>query len=88
MREFSLPFLISIYKPPLASSQANITCQPQTIHFLKTIKEPRLEDYNIRYRYGNRFAFLGNGEVKANTTGDVKGLSTYVRDHDHDWDVE
>ncbi|KAH8906172.1 FAD/NAD(P)-binding domain-containing protein [Coniochaeta sp. PMI_546] len=59
-----------------------------TIHFLKTIKEPRLEDYNIRYRYGNRFAFLGNGEVKANTTGDVKGLSTYVRDHDHDWDVE
>lgn len=62
--------------------------QSQTIHFLKTIKEPRLEDYNIRYRYGNRFAFLGNGEVKANTTGDVKGLSTYVRDHDHDWDVE
>lgn len=60
----------------------------QTIHFLKTIKEPRPEDYNIRYRYGNRFAFLGNGEIKANTTGDVKGLSTYVRDHDHDWDVE
>ncbi|KAB5566951.1 4-hydroxyacetophenone monooxygenase [Coniochaeta sp. 2T2.1] len=59
-----------------------------TIHFLKTIKEPRLEDYNIRYRYGNRFAFLGNGEVKANTTGDVKGLSTYVRNHDHDWEVE
>lgn len=60
----------------------------QTIHFLKTIKEPRFEDYNIRYRYSNRFAFLGNGEVKANTTKDVGGLSTYVRDADHEWTVE
>ncbi|KAH8655197.1 hypothetical protein BX600DRAFT_385523 [Xylariales sp. PMI_506] len=60
----------------------------QTIHFLKTIKEPRFEDYNIRYRYGNRFAFLGNGEIKANTTNDVKGLSTYIRSSDHEWSVE
>ncbi|KAF6837955.1 4-hydroxyacetophenone monooxygenase [Colletotrichum musicola] len=59
-----------------------------TIHFLKTIKEPRYEDYDIRYRYGNRFAFLGNGEVLANTTKDVKGLSPYVRDADHEWTVE
>lgn len=60
----------------------------QTIHFLKTIKEPRYEDYDIRYRYGNRFAFLGNGEIKANTTKDVLGLSTYVRDGDEEWSVE
>ncbi|EOO00866.1 putative 4-hydroxyacetophenone monooxygenase protein [Phaeoacremonium minimum UCRPA7] len=60
----------------------------QTIHFLKTIKEPRFEDYRIKYRYGNRFAYLGNGEVKANVTKDYKGLSTYVRDSDYDWDVE
>ncbi|ROT36335.1 FAD/NAD(P)-binding domain-containing protein [Sodiomyces alkalinus F11] len=59
-----------------------------TIHFLKTIKDPRFEDYNIRYRYPNRFAFLGDGEVKANTTNDVRGLSTYVRNSDHDWSVE
>lgn len=25
-----------------------------TIHFLKTIKEPRMEDYNITWRYKNR----------------------------------
>jgi hypothetical protein len=31
----------------------------QTIHFLKTMKEPRFEDYDMKYRYGNRFAFLG-----------------------------
>ncbi|KAL1888473.1 hypothetical protein Sste5346_009517 [Sporothrix stenoceras] len=59
-----------------------------TIHFLKTIKSPRFEDYNIRYRYGNRFAYLGNGEVKANVTGDVNGLATYVRNNDEEWDVE
>jgi hypothetical protein len=60
----------------------------QTIHFLKTIKEPRFEDYEIRWRYGNRFAFLGHGEVKANQTKDVLGLSTYVRNGDTEWGVE
>ena len=35
----------------------------QTIHFLKTIKHPRFEDYDIKYRYGNRFAYLGNGDT-------------------------
>ncbi|KAI1334536.1 hypothetical protein F5Y15DRAFT_420777 [Xylariaceae sp. FL0016] len=59
-----------------------------TIHFLKTMKEPRFEDYNIRYRYPNRFASLGNGDVKAVTTNDTRGLSTYIRDHDHEWSVE
>ncbi|RDW77743.1 hypothetical protein BP6252_05796 [Coleophoma cylindrospora] len=59
-----------------------------TIHFLKTIKDPRLEDYNIRYRYKNRFAFLGNGDVKANLKGEVAGLSPYVRSSDHEWAVE
>ena len=60
----------------------------QTIHFLKSIKNPRLEDYNIRYRYKNRFAFLGNGEIKASKSRDVLGLSTYVRSADYEWDVE
>ncbi|EPE24267.1 FAD/NAD(P)-binding protein [Glarea lozoyensis ATCC 20868] len=60
-----------------------------TIHFLKTIKDPRFEDYNIRYRYNNRFAFLGNGEVKAHTIkGNVQGLAPYVRNHDHEWSIE
>ena len=66
----------------------SLTLTMQTIHFLKSIKDPRFEDYEIRYRYKNRFAFLGNGEVKANNTKDVKGLSTYVRNSDHDWSVD
>ena len=59
-----------------------------TIHFLKTIKEPRYEDYDIRYRYKNRFAFLGNGDVKATASRDVQGLSPYIRDSDHEWYVD
>ncbi|KAF2669324.1 FAD/NAD(P)-binding domain-containing protein [Microthyrium microscopicum] len=59
-----------------------------TIHFLKSIKRPRYEDYNYRYRYKNRFAFLGNGDVKGTSSGDVQMLSPYVRSSDHDWDVE
>jgi hypothetical protein len=60
----------------------------QTIHFLKSIKRPRYEDYNYRYRYKNRFAFLGNGDVKGTATGDVQLLAPYVRGSDHEWEVE
>jgi hypothetical protein len=60
----------------------------QTIHFLKSIKNPRFEDYNIRYRYKNRFAYLGNGDVKATASRDVLGLSPYIRNSDHEWDVD
>nr|XP_036581596.1 4-hydroxyacetophenone monooxygenase [Colletotrichum truncatum]KAF6789947.1 4-hydroxyacetophenone monooxygenase [Colletotrichum truncatum] len=60
----------------------------QTIHYLKTSKETRSEDCNIRYRFRNRFAFPGNSEVKANKTKDVKGLRAYMRDADHEGTVE
>jgi hypothetical protein len=61
----------------------------QTIHFLKTIKNPRYEDYNYQYKYyDNPFAYLGNGQVKASKNQDVLGLSPYVRDSDHEWFIE
>ncbi|KAF2638749.1 FAD/NAD(P)-binding domain-containing protein [Massarina eburnea CBS 473.64] len=59
-----------------------------TIHFLKSIKDPRFEDYDFTYRYKNRFAFLGNGDVKATASKDVQGLSPYIRNSDHDWQVD
>jgi hypothetical protein len=55
---------------------------------LKSIKRPRYEDYNIRYRYKNRFAYLGNGDVKGTASRDVDLLSPYIRSYDHEWDVE
>jgi hypothetical protein len=65
-----------------------ITDDLQTIHYLKTIKEPRLQDYEFKYRYGNRFAFLGNGTVKAQVTKDIAGLAPYVRSADTPWEIE
>jgi cation diffusion facilitator CzcD-associated flavoprotein CzcO len=59
-----------------------------TIHFLKSIKTPRWEDYDYVYRYKNRFAFLGNGDVKATKMRDMHGLSPYIRNYDHEWDVD
>ncbi|KAF2790613.1 FAD/NAD(P)-binding domain-containing protein [Melanomma pulvis-pyrius CBS 109.77] len=59
-----------------------------TIHFLKTIKDPRFEDYDFTYRYKNRFAFLGNGDVKATASRDVLGLSPYIRSSDHEWSID
>jgi hypothetical protein len=47
-----------------------------------------MEDYHIKYRYKNRFAFLGNGDVKALTTQDTMGLASYVRSSDYDWTVD
>ncbi|KAF2186725.1 FAD/NAD(P)-binding domain-containing protein [Zopfia rhizophila CBS 207.26] len=59
-----------------------------TIHFLKSIKDPRFEDYEYTYRYKNRFAFLGNGDVKATASRDVLGLSPYIRNSDHEWSID
>ena len=42
----------------------------------------------FRWRYRNRFAFLGNGDIKATESKDVQGLSTYMRSNDHEWDVD
>lgn len=60
----------------------------QTIHFLKTLKDPRYEDYNYRYNYKNRFAFLGNGDVKHTASKNVVGLAPYIRSADTEWCVD
>ena len=65
-----------------------LTDDVQTIHFLKTMKDPRFEDYDMKYRYKNRFAFLGNGDMKAHVTGDTMGLARYVRANDDEWFVD
>lgn len=65
-----------------------LTDYAKTIHFLKSIKDPRFEDYDFTYRYNNRFAYLGNGDVKATASLDVQGLSTYIRNSDHEWSIE
>jgi len=51
-----------------------------TINFLKTIKDgPRYEDYHITYWKGRRFAYLGDGSVKAMRDGNIEKLTPYIR---------
>ena len=38
-------------------------------HYLEALKQPRFEDFNLRYLTRNRFAYLGHGR----TIGEVDG---------------
>lgn len=79
---------LGLFYPALCCAWPTDSLPIQTIHFLKSIKTPRWEDYDYVYRYKNRFAFLGNGDVKATATRDLHGLSPYIRNGDHEWDVD
>ncbi|KAI0152086.1 FAD/NAD(P)-binding domain-containing protein [Hypoxylon sp. NC0597] len=51
-----------------------------TLHYLEAIREPRWDDWDIRYR-GNRFAWMGNGisQTEWDPTAD---LAYYIREQD------
>jgi hypothetical protein len=40
------------------------------LHYFELLKEPRFEDYAIKYLSTNRFQFLGNGYTETETTAD------------------
>jgi cation diffusion facilitator CzcD-associated flavoprotein CzcO len=63
------------------------------LHFLKMMEAPRYEDYEIVYRGGNMFAFMGNGfEVREfdgrDITNYLGGLDGEGRDLQPDYDKE
>ncbi|KAH8901734.1 cyclohexanone monooxygenase [Thozetella sp. PMI_491] len=58
-----------------------------SLHFLKTIKTPRWEHYNIRYLDDNPWAFLGNGRVHAELVRDLDCMTPYLRNADTPWEV-
>ncbi|KEZ43472.1 4-hydroxyacetophenone monooxygenase [Scedosporium apiospermum] len=59
-----------------------------SVHFLKTIKTPRWEHYNIEYLDDNPWAFLGNGRIKAEVEHSFEGLTSYLRNSDCPWTIE
>lgn len=59
----------------------------QSVHFLKTIKTPRWEHFDMQYLDDNPWAFLGNGRIKAECEGDFEGLTPYLRNSDTPWDI-
>ncbi|GKT88313.1 sterigmatocystin biosynthesis monooxygenase [Colletotrichum tofieldiae] len=59
-----------------------------SVHFLKTIKTPRWEHYDIDYLDGNMWSFLGNGRIEAEIAGDFDKLTPYIRNSDEPWTIE
>lgn len=57
------------------------------MHFLKSIKTPRWEHYNIEYMDENPWAFLGNGKIKSEVEGDFEGMTSYLRNSDVPWSI-
>ncbi|OJJ01771.1 hypothetical protein ASPVEDRAFT_192049 [Aspergillus versicolor CBS 583.65] len=58
-----------------------------SVHFLKTIKTPRWEHFDIEYLDENPWAFLGNGRIKAEYDNDFEGLTPYLRNSDTPWEI-
>ncbi|KAJ4212362.1 hypothetical protein NW759_011750 [Fusarium solani] len=59
-----------------------------SVHFLKTLKDPRWEHYDIDYLDSNLWTFLGNGRIKAEYDHSFEGLTPYLRKSDSPWTIE
>ncbi|KIW77772.1 hypothetical protein Z517_07605 [Fonsecaea pedrosoi CBS 271.37] len=62
------------------------------LSYIKTIRNPRFEDFDIEYESPNRWAFLGNGKIQAHNglsdgTPDIQGLAPYIRNADTPWEI-
>ncbi|KAH0841227.1 4-hydroxyacetophenone monooxygenase [Fonsecaea pedrosoi] len=62
------------------------------LSYIKTIRNPRFEDFDIEYESTNRWAFLGNGKIQAHNglsdgTPDIQGLAPYIRNADTPWEI-
>ncbi|KFZ16841.1 hypothetical protein V502_04873 [Pseudogymnoascus sp. VKM F-4520 (FW-2644)] len=80
----------SWYKKNTAEGRVYVWCGSMP-HLLKSLKEPRFEHYDIRYRSDNMWSFLGNGSTvleAENIKGNPVDVAPYMRLHDHAWDVE
>jgi len=58
------------------------------MHYLKAIKYPRWEHFNIHYMGDNPWGFLGNGRTKGETLNDFEMMVPYMRNADTPWDIE
>ncbi|EJD55211.1 FAD/NAD(P)-binding domain-containing protein [Auricularia subglabra TFB-10046 SS5] len=70
----------SWYKKHSTHGRVTALWPGSTLHYIETLKKPRWDDWDIRYR-GNRFLWLGNGYSQ--TELDEKAdLAYYIRDTD------
>lgn len=81
----------SWYKNGKIDGEPQLWCGT-ALSYIKTIRNPRFEDYDIEYRSPNRFAYLGNGKIRAHNLlqdgkPDIEGLAPYIRNADTPWNI-
>lgn len=59
----------------------------QALHYIKSLEFVRWEHYEFRYSHGNRWAFLGNGQVQAEIMKNRSQLTPYIRNADEPWHI-
>lgn len=61
------------------------------LHMLKSLKSPRFEDYDIKSREQNMWAYLGEGRTVTELRrekGEAVDMAPFMRIHDEPWSVE
>lgn len=71
-----------------SSDSQTLSDHSQALHYIKSVEFVRWEHYNFRYNCANPWAFLGNGQVKAEFENDIERLTPYIRDADVPWHIE
>jgi hypothetical protein len=84
-------FKRSWYKNGKVDGEPQLWCGT-ALSYIKTIRNPRFEDYEIDYESSNQWAFLGNGKIKAHNLlpdgkPDIEGLAPYIRNSDTPWEI-
>ena len=54
---------------------------------MKTIKEVKYEHYDIKYRNGNPWSYLGIDRIQAEVEHDLEHLTLYVRNEDVPFEI-
>ncbi|RTE71760.1 hypothetical protein BHE90_013841 [Fusarium euwallaceae] len=58
------------------------------LHYMRTIRMVRWEDYKYRYHRRNVWSFLGNGWTGAQVKRDRANVSPYIRNSDTPWEFD
>ncbi|KAK5079114.1 hypothetical protein LTR64_002465 [Lithohypha guttulata] len=58
-----------------------------SLHYVKTIKTPRWEHFDITYMEDDPWAFLGSGRTKGEVDQDLEAMTPHIRLSDTPWEV-
>jgi hypothetical protein len=81
----------SWYKNGTTDGEPQLWCG-SALAYVKTIRTPRYEDYELEYEGLNQWAFLGNGKIRAHTEfvdgkPSIEALAPYIRNDDSAWRI-